>query len=194
MDNEVCRNWYEHSYNSEKLAAQRRYPNEELCRFMGRTWFQLPRAARHDVKILELGCGSGANLWMLKREGFDTYGLDLSPEAIHLAHKMLEFWGADFAPEEGPGHLLVGDMTELPCHCSRPLIAGAKPFQQPRPRRNSYGIAQRFVSCGIALLMNLPFTVRPVAYIRPSVRVALEAFTFHRRQAAHFSAYPYWVG
>lgn len=113
ISNEECRNWYEISYRAEKFAAQRLYPNEELCRFMGRTWFHLPYEDRKAVKILELGCGSGSNLWMLKKEGFDVFGIDLSSEAVQLSKEMLRHWGLSFSEEETAEHLSVQDMTKL---------------------------------------------------------------------------------
>ena len=76
--------FYNDSYKQEGLAAQRRWPNEELCRFMGRNFFHLDCNTRKNTKILEIGCGSGANLRLLASEGFDTYGMDLSEEALQL--------------------------------------------------------------------------------------------------------------
>lgn len=69
----------------EKIHSQRawsRYPNEELVRFIGRNYFKLPREKRQEVKVLEWGCGQGANLWFLVKEGFDVYGFDISQSAI----------------------------------------------------------------------------------------------------------------
>jgi SAM-dependent methyltransferase len=102
-----CKSFYERSYRAAGFAAQRRYPNEELMRFMGRTFFSLPSDKRNNVRILETGCGSGANLWAIAREGFDTYGIDLSTEGISLCHEMLQAW-------ECSAKLQVGDMTTLP--------------------------------------------------------------------------------
>ncbi|WP_051908799.1 class I SAM-dependent methyltransferase [Candidatus Odyssella acanthamoebae] len=82
--------FYDQSYNQHGFEAQRKYPNEELCRFMGRNFFSVPFHERKEKKILEVGCGSGANLWMIAREGFDTYGIDLSEQALELCQKMLE--------------------------------------------------------------------------------------------------------
>lgn len=86
--------FYDTSYAKDGFDAQRRYPSEELCRFMGRNFFSTPMEKRKDVKILETGCGSGANLWMIAREGFDTYGIDLSQESLILCEKMLEKYDA----------------------------------------------------------------------------------------------------
>ena len=38
--------WYERSYATEGINAQRRYPNEELVRFMARHFFKIPREER----------------------------------------------------------------------------------------------------------------------------------------------------
>jgi ubiquinone/menaquinone biosynthesis C-methylase UbiE len=85
--------WYEQSYANDGFKAQRRYPNEELLRFLGRNFFDSATTTeRKNIRILELGCGSGANLWMMAREGFDTYGIDLSQGAIDLAGQMLSHW------------------------------------------------------------------------------------------------------
>ena len=105
--NHECESFYENSYGSSGFEAQRRYPNEELMRFMGRTFFPVAREKRKAIRILEVGCGSGGNLWALAREGFDTYGIDLSGEGINLCHRMLESWGC-------AATLQVGDMADMP--------------------------------------------------------------------------------
>jgi SAM-dependent methyltransferase len=89
---EAAQSWYDKSYRHSGLSAQRRYTNEELLRFLGRHYFSMPRAQRIAIRVLELGCGSGANLWMVAREGFEAHGIDLSPEAISLCRQMLESW------------------------------------------------------------------------------------------------------
>ena len=81
-----------------------RYPPEELIRFVARHFYSAPN--RRDVRILELGCGAGANIWFLAREGFDAYGVDASRTAIDLAANRLR--------EEGvTGNLTVGDVSSL---------------------------------------------------------------------------------
>ena len=97
----------EDSYRAVGFGAQRRYPNEELCRFMGRNFFGLPPRQRRDVRILELGCGTASNLWMLGREGFDAYGIDLSPTALSLARRMLDSYATTAS-------LQLGNMKALP--------------------------------------------------------------------------------
>jgi SAM-dependent methyltransferase len=105
-NNAICQTWYESSYGHAGFSAQRRYPNEELLRFFGRHYFALSPERRRELRVLEVGCGSGANLWMMAREGFGAHGIDLSPEGIALCAKMLQAWGAK-------AELRAADMTAL---------------------------------------------------------------------------------
>lgn len=58
-------------------------------------------------KILELGCGSCANLCILAREGFDAYGIDLSEEGLSIGEQVLSSWNV-------AATLQQGDMRNLP--------------------------------------------------------------------------------
>ena len=51
-----------------------KYPGEELIRFIARNFYAAPN--RKDIRILEVGCGTGANLWFLAKEGFNAFGID----------------------------------------------------------------------------------------------------------------------
>lgn len=84
-----------------------KYPSEEVVRFVARNFYKVPD--RKSVKILDLGCGPGAQLWYLAREGFSIYGIDGSKTAIEKARERLD--------QECPGwtgELKVGDITTLP--------------------------------------------------------------------------------
>ena len=81
-----------------------RYPPEELIRFVARHFFKATDRTR--IKILEIGCGAGANIWFLAREGFQTFGIDGSPTAVAKANKYLK-------GENLPARLLVGDAARL---------------------------------------------------------------------------------
>jgi len=107
MNERTTKSWYEKSYGNKGLKAQRLYPNEELLRFMGRNFFGLNRRDRSRVKILEVGSGTCSNLWMIAKEGFDAYGIDLSEKSAALGERMLAHW-------ETRAHLEVGSMTKLP--------------------------------------------------------------------------------
>lgn len=81
------------------MNSQRRYPNEALIRFLA----SLPKGGR----VLEIGCGSGANLWMISKEGFDAYGLDSAPTGLELCKRMLDSWNT-------AAKLFLGEMQHLP--------------------------------------------------------------------------------
>ena len=87
-----------------------RYPPEELVRFVARTFGKA--SDRRAVKILEVGCGPGANIWYLVREGYSVCGIDGSPTAIGQARTRLESEGllADPAVVD----LRSGDFRTLP--------------------------------------------------------------------------------
>jgi len=84
-----------------------KYPPEDFVRFIARNFYQV--ADRKAVKILEVGCGPGANLWFMAREGFSVYGVDGSKHAIDLAKARL-----DFECPGWNGKLVVGDIVGLP--------------------------------------------------------------------------------
>jgi SAM-dependent methyltransferase len=87
-----------------------RYPPEELVRFVART-FRDP-AERKTLKVLEVGCGPGANLWYLAREGFQISGIDGSAHAIGQARERLRAENLGAAPQTAD--LLVGNFATLP--------------------------------------------------------------------------------
>jgi len=86
----IAENHYEKGYKKLGINYQRRYPNEELCRFMGRNFFSYKKNKRKKIKILETGCGSGGNLWMIAQEQFLAYGIDISNQSIKIAKKLFE--------------------------------------------------------------------------------------------------------
>lgn len=98
---------FDQQYQSRGLNAQRRYPNESLIQFLAQ-YFKLSESDRKSIRVLEVGCGSGANLWMIAKEGFDTYGMDSSETGIALAHQHLgEKWDVT-------ANLRQGSFTQLP--------------------------------------------------------------------------------
>jgi SAM-dependent methyltransferase len=78
-----------------------------LIRFIARHFFEAPDRA--SVRVLEIGCGAGANLWFLAREGFQAYGIDGSETAIAQAESRLK--------EDGlTADLAVGDVMDIADH------------------------------------------------------------------------------
>ena len=82
------------------------YPDTNLVRFVARNLYSKDRKS---TRILEVGCGIGANLWYFAREGFDTYGLDGSKTAIEKCSERLK-------QQNYSCKLVVGDAcaTDLP--------------------------------------------------------------------------------
>lgn len=67
-----------------------RYPSENVIRFVARNYYGMERS---KVRILDFGCGAGANTWYLAREGFDVYAFDGSETAVKRAKDYLETEG-----------------------------------------------------------------------------------------------------
>ncbi|MFJ9501231.1 class I SAM-dependent methyltransferase [Brevibacillus centrosporus] len=89
-----------------KQQAWGKYPGEDVIRFVARNFYRAE--VRSDIKILEVGCGTGANLWYMANEGFTVYGIDGSETAIKTATARLD------ADVKGwKGELAVGDITNL---------------------------------------------------------------------------------
>lgn len=89
----------------ETIFASRpwgRYPPEAIVREISRAFGSNDR--RHEIRILELGCGPGANVWFLAREGYNASGIDGSQTAIDIARRRL-------AAEQLTAELVVGDFT-----------------------------------------------------------------------------------
>jgi ubiquinone/menaquinone biosynthesis C-methylase UbiE len=95
----------------EKFSSRAwgRYPPEDLVRFMGRRFRD---ADRKLVHVLEVGCGPGANLWFLHREGFAVHGIDVSQTAIELATSRLATENAVIS--SAAANLRVGNFSNLP--------------------------------------------------------------------------------
>jgi len=95
----------------EDIFASRpwgKYPAEEFIRFVAGNFYRAE--PRHAVKLMEVGFGTGSNLWYAAREGFSVYGLEGAPSGCALAERRLD--------EEVPGwrahgaELRVGDICE----------------------------------------------------------------------------------
>jgi SAM-dependent methyltransferase len=85
------------------------YPPEELVRFMARNF---AARERDGLRVLEIGCGPGPNLWYLAREGFLVAGIDCSSTALRMARQRLE---AESLPTDAEHlDLRVGNFAALP--------------------------------------------------------------------------------
>ena len=81
------------------------YPFDNVVSFLFRNY---PRnKPKEKIKILEVGCGGGNNMWCAAREGFEVHGIDGSGRAIEIAKNR-------FLEDNLNGNFIQGDFTELP--------------------------------------------------------------------------------
>lgn len=81
-----------------------RYPPEDLIRFTVRHFGGV--ADRAQLRFAEIGCGPGANIWYLAREGIAAVGIDGSEIAIARARDRLRREGLE-------AELIVGDAADI---------------------------------------------------------------------------------
>lgn len=89
-----------------------RYPGEDLIRFVAQNFYSVPDRAQ--VRFLEVGFGTGANLWFSAREGFSVSGIEGSKSAAEIALVRLDSECPDWNVSPRIGELVVGDMKALP--------------------------------------------------------------------------------
>jgi SAM-dependent methyltransferase len=89
-----------------------RYPGEDLIRFVARNFYSAPD--REQVRFLEVGFGTGTNLWFSAREGFSVSGIEGSKSATEIALARLDSECPDWNATPRIGELVVGDMKALP--------------------------------------------------------------------------------
>ena len=80
------------------------YPHTAVVTFIMRHFAQAPERAR--IRILEVGCGAGNNIWFLAREGFAAAGIDGSKTAIDFARARLARDGLE-------AEMVTGDFQTL---------------------------------------------------------------------------------
>lgn len=102
-------NYMQHWDDKFKARGWGRYPPEDLVRFMARNYTGIDHA---KVSVLEIGCGPGANLWFLHREGYKVSGIDGSPVAIHDATARLD--RENKAINTAAADLQLGNFSKLP--------------------------------------------------------------------------------
>lgn len=81
------------------------YPHDQVVSWFGA---RFPDAdSRAGLRVLDLGCGAGNNLWFLARAGFSCSGIDVSPAAVDFARERLRREGLE-------AQLEVGSFASLP--------------------------------------------------------------------------------
>lgn len=105
--NEVLPNFAEHDEDTKNHAIETPIaPREYTQWYLGRQ-LEDRRRERQTLRIIDVGCGRGDTVAWLCAQGWDAYGVDISPEYIRRGREYLAREGAD------PARLqqLNGDFT-----------------------------------------------------------------------------------
>ena len=97
--------WEENIYSKSKQINK--MPYDDIIRFIYSNFGNLSKKEKKEIKVLDLGCGSGNHCWFLSREGFNTFGIDISKSAINITEKYL-------STEKLSANLTVGEFKKLP--------------------------------------------------------------------------------
>jgi ubiquinone/menaquinone biosynthesis C-methylase UbiE len=89
---------WENFHASKDMDA---FISKELLYFLYKNYYTREKG----VKILDLGCGQGNALHYLSKQGFETYGIDYSKEALKKARKNCKDLDVD---------IMEGDILKLP--------------------------------------------------------------------------------
>ena len=97
--------WEDNIYSKNKQINK--YPFDKIVSYIFQNYGQINYEKRSEIKILEIGCGTGPNIIFLSENGFDTYGIDISQTAIKIANSQLK-------QKNLKSNLEVGSFTNLP--------------------------------------------------------------------------------
>ena len=78
----VNKKFWDKSFKNN-LKGQRFFPNEELCRFLGRNF----NVKKKKINLLELGCGTGSNINAFLHYKMNVTGIDISGKSIEICSK-----------------------------------------------------------------------------------------------------------
>jgi len=98
-------NWDKKWETFYKKNRGNNYPDPTIIRFVAKNYYRIK--PRSSVNILDLGCGAGANLMYLAREGFNGYGIDGSITSIKYVEEKLK-------RENLTTNIIAGDFLSLP--------------------------------------------------------------------------------
>jgi cyclopropane fatty-acyl-phospholipid synthase-like methyltransferase len=82
-----------------------KYPDENLVRYISRNYKDIN--SRHKLKVLLNGFASGRHVIYFAKEGFDTYGIDITEEAVKMVNEWLD-------QEKLRAKITLGDALQLP--------------------------------------------------------------------------------
>ena len=153
---------------SEDPEAFHRFPEGELVRWAS--------TLERGSKVLEVGCGNGANLYALRRLGMACHGVELSKEALLASPSLwhgsevkvgsaveLEFPSESFdavADVQCLQHLASEDLPKAYAEAFRVLVPGGRFFSMHLGWGQERYPALRFAPCRPGLIARAGFEVR----------------------------------
>jgi ubiquinone/menaquinone biosynthesis C-methylase UbiE len=136
-----------------RARAWGRWPAEDVVRAVA-------RLGREGMRVLEVGCGAGAQLWYLDHEGHRPVGLDVAPAALDQARTRLAEEGAKVPLVRGDARALsfaagsfdlvldVETFAHVPAGGAVPTWAEAGRVLAPGGRLLSIGFTARTSGAG----------------------------------------------
>ncbi len=100
-------NTWEKLYSQQGENAMMQFPFPIVIELLNFYNNQYREKSNNDIKVLEVGCGSGANLKYAASLGFDVYGIDISETAIQYTKE-------SFKKNNLHGTFLTADASSLP--------------------------------------------------------------------------------
>jgi len=114
--------------------------------FRGLAYFALPRIGIKKGKLLEIGCSTGRLVKGFRKNGFDAYGVDISPAGISMA------------PKEVKSYLTVADIQDgIPFEDkSFDIVIGFDIMEHLFPSKLDKVIKEIFRVCKKYILLRIP--------------------------------------
>ncbi|MFN4796869.1 MAG: class I SAM-dependent methyltransferase [Pseudanabaena sp.] len=81
---------HQQKWDQWNQSSPPKYPHNKVIQFVLRNF---PTSIRATTKVLDLGCGSGANTVFLANEGFKVFASDISSDGINNTQKQLSNMG-----------------------------------------------------------------------------------------------------
>jgi len=80
------------------------YPSEHVVRFLAKTYGDIDKST---VKLLDFGCGSGRNTYMMLEQGYNVYAVDCNEFSLEIVRGMAESQGKTITTKRN-------DETDIP--------------------------------------------------------------------------------
>jgi SAM-dependent methyltransferase len=118
-------------------------------------WHEVPFGPGEGRRILDIGCGSGAKLKTFERRGFEVFGIDVTPEAIADARRLVKgtfYAGAIETTELPDGFFDFIRFDNVLEHIYEPSPFLGKVYRLLKPGGTAYGYVPNGLSPTLQLM------------------------------------------